>query len=976
MSIADLFKWYCTVLAWSIMAHAHCQLPFHRSFTMADGLPSNKVYRAIQDREGFMWFATDNGVARFDGLEFMNLSLADGISDTEVIMIQEDHEGRIWFLTLNGMLSYWKDGSIFNERNDQRLEGIYATAGWSTMAVDEHGALWFGALSGELVRLDMSSGKHRFVGASSSKRNVFQDAKGEVLALGAGFLYQLDSTGQELLSDLGDAVHSTHIYPSGECGMDPLIMKGGLLYQVSSSGVSLLLDGPKLDPLVHRSAFRTPKGDIWLHRHDRGVDLVEAITKGFSPIVHYFSDRYISMVFTDGSGNDWFCTPTQGVVLVTHFQRKYTRWLIGPGEKNAVMTAIGTGAHRIWIGTDQGNLLVFEKDSLSAISLDRDRVRPGRVLRILGEPDGTMWFGTDYSLFRWTPKKPSTLFHVPAYSEPSGPAVWTAVKALMRTRQGEILTAGLGLQRVQSSSEGLSRHYWLKESSLRYRVRGLCEDDKGTLWAAAKNGLLAIVGDSAMPRSLPDNVISSEVVDMVAYGGDTLLLATRGDGLILWSSGRVVQRIREKEGLPTLNLRRLRKNGDTLWCATPSGLVALVLRKGEVVRTWSWSKDQGLPTNDVFDFSIDHDRLFMVTDQGLGVCPLRPEDDRMTLGPLHVARVMLNDSVIARPTQRQWLSRRGDRFQLEVHALEFVHAPLVEYAYALDRSGVWRSCSKGQVILDGMDDGLHTISVKARLPGGLWCAPLVVTVDVAPPWWARRWVISTASILTIISLVIGLRRHERSRYRERLADVQAQMALNEERRRIAADVHDDLGADLSRLLLQVRRTGADPDEYDNRIRQGITAAINKIDEIIWSLDPRRDTLEGTLTFAEQLAIEICEANGMSFRTNVQLTDRRIPLSAKARREVFLIIKESIRNVVEHACATTLRLGAEMAGEVVVISIEDDGVGFLPTISTPRNGMKNMRERAARLGGMIIVRPNLPQGTRVELHFPLNNHPNG
>ncbi|HRF82000.1 MAG TPA: histidine kinase, partial [Flavobacteriales bacterium] len=168
------------------------------------------------------------------------------------------------------------------------------------------------------------------------------------------------------------------------------------------------------------------------------------------------------------------------------------------------------------------------------------------------------------------------------------------------------------------------------------------------------------------------------------------------------------------------------------------------------------------------------------------------------------------------------------------------------------------------------------------------------------------------------------------------------MALNEERRRIAADVHDDLGADLSRLLLQVRRTGADPDEYDNRIRQGITAAINKIDEIIWSLDPRRDTLEGTLTFAEQLAIEICEANGMSFRTNVQLTDRRIPLSAKARREVFLIIKESIRNVVEHACATTLRLGAEMAGEVVVISIEDDGVGFLPTISTPRNGMKNMR----------------------------------
>jgi len=944
---------------------------------MADGLPSNKVYRAIQDHEGFMWFATDNGVARFDGLEFMNLGLADGVSDTEVIMIQEDHEQRIWFLTLNGKLSYWKNGSIFNERNDPRLKGIHATAGWSTLAVDEHGALWFGALSGELVRLDMSRGTHRFIGASASKRNVFQDAKGEVLALGAGILHRLDSAGQVLLSDLGDEVHSTHIYPSGEPGKDPLIMKGGQLYQASSSGVSLMVNGPKLDPLVHRSAFRTTKGDVWLHRHDLGVDLVEATPGGFGPMVKLFSDRYISMVFTDGIGDHWFCTPTQGVVLVTNFQRKYTRWITGPGDKKAVMTSIGEGGRRIWIGTDQGDLLVFAQDSLSAVSLDRERVRPGRVLRILGEPDGTMWFGTDYSLFRWNPEAPRTLVHVPAYSETSGTALWTAVKALMRTRQGEILTAGLGLQRVQRSTEGLFRHYWLKESSLRYRVRGLCEDDNGTLWAAAKNGLLAIVGDSAMPRSLPDRVISSEVVDMVAYGGDTLLLATRGDGLILWASGRVLQRISEKEGLPTLNLRRIRTNGDTVWCATPAGLVALVLRQSEVICSWRWSKDQGLPTNDVFDFVIDHDRLYMVTDLGLGVSSLRPEDNRTTLGTLHVARIMLNDSMILRPTQRRWMSRRGDRFQLEVHAVEFVHAPLVEYAYALDRSGAWRSCSKGQVILDGMEDGLHTISVRARLPGGVWCDPLVVTVEVTPPWWSRRWVIFTVSMLAIFSMVLVLRRYERSRYRKRLAAVQAQMALNEERRRIAADVHDDLGADLSRLLLQARRTGTDPDEHDVRIRQGVTAAINKIDEIIWSLDPRRDTLEGTLTFAEQLAIEICEANHMAFRIKLQLSDKSIPLSAKARREVFLIIKEAIRNVVEHAFATTLRLKADVTGEVVVVSIEDDGVGYTPTtLSMTRNGMKNMRERAARLGGVILVMPNLPKGTRVELHFPLKNHPNG
>jgi signal transduction histidine kinase/ligand-binding sensor domain-containing protein len=963
------------VLFLAVHTLAAGQDPFHRSFTMEDGLPSNKVYRAIQDHEGFMWFATDNGVARFDGLEFTVLGLEDGLVDTEVIMIQEDLEHRIWFMGLNGRLAYWKDGRVFNERNDPRLKGIRAIAGWSTMAVDKEGGIWFGALSGELVRLDMAQGTHRYMGASNLKRNVVNDAAGEIITMSYGIFQLHGEKGPSLIASVGTRMHSTHIYPSGDPSKSPLVMIDGRLHEVTSTGVVPLTNGPALDPMVHRSAYRTPQGDVWLHRHDRGVDLAEYRMGGFQPPIHYFGDRTISMVYTDDAGNNWFCTTTHGVVLVTHDQRKNTIWLSGSGVSDAIMTSVGASQDRVWVGTDQGDILVYMNGVLSTLQVRLPRIRPGRVLRILDEPDGTMWFGTDYALLRWVPDAPQELEHVPVDILPRGSKSWIAVKALLRTRKGEVLTAGIGVQRLKRRNGLFARHGM--PSSLPFRIRSLCEDKGGGLWAGAQNGIFSIVDEETIAHPLPDSLVSSEVVDMAPCGGDTLLLATSGNGLLLWSNDRVIQRIGSKEGLPSLNIRRMRLYGDTVWCATTAGVVALVLRDYSVVDSWRWSTEQGTPTNDIFDFVLNEGRLFMVSDKGLGVSGLQPEEARTSLGPLYMASVQINDSIIRFPKEDRWRSHRGDRFQLVVHALEFVHAPFVEYAYALGPSGTWRTCEKGQVVLDGLDDGVHTISVRARLPGGPWSDRLTTQLEVVPPWWARPWMIFGVGLVAIIGLALLLRRYERARYKKKLAAVQAQMVLNEERRRIAADVHDDLGADLSKLLLQVRRQGAAPDDHELRLSKGVIAAISKIDEIIWSLDPKRDSLEGSLNFIEQYAMELCEANGLAFRTIAQLPDGEIPLTAFERREVFLLFKEAIRNVVKHAAATTLSLHAALEGDVVVISISDDGIGMDPDHkSVGRNGSSNMRERASRLGGVLFVRSIEPKGTRVELHFPPKNHPNG
>ena len=971
MSTERTVRTILCVLVWVVHTLAAGQDPFHRSFTMEDGLPSNKVYRAIQDHEGFMWFATDNGVARFDGLEFTVLGLEDGLVDTEVIMIQEDHEHRIWFMGLNGKLAYWKDGQVYNERNDPRLKGLYATAGWSTMAVDKKGAIWFGALSGESVRVDMTQGTHRYIGGSILKRNICQDAHGAIISISGGSFHHLSGDSAVLVHHVLTTLHSTHIYPSDQPGKDPLVMIDGRLHEVSASGIEPLHKGPLLDPLVHRSVLRTRTGDLWLHRHDRGVDRVEPTGEGYGPVTHFFNDRTITMVFTDRSGDHWFCSASRGVVLMSREQLKSTSWMTGKGISDGMMTAIEQGVDRVWIGTDQGRVLMYKNDSLLAFKMSRQKVLSGRVLRILSEQDGNTWFGTDYSLFHWGPERPHQLDYVLGLSGTAKPTVWTAVKALMKTRAGTLLTGGIGVHRVGVRDGVLARYTWLDDSYLRFRIRCLGEDPGGVIWAGVQSGLLELYDDRAVVHTLPDSIMSSEVVDLATIGKDSLLLATNGNGLILWSAGRTLKRIGQAEGLPSLNIRHMRTYGDTVWCATPSGVVALILKGGRVSRSWIWSMDQGLPTNDTFDMLVSNGELFIISDEGLGISAVVPGSDDDLLGPLHVARVKVNDDHILYPVPSRSVLKRGDRFRVDVHALEFVRARAVEYAYSMDHSNVWHACRHGQVILDGPTDGVHRISFRARLPNGPWTEAITVEYEVVPPWWARRWVIGSGALVAMIGLFLVLRRYERERYKRRLATVKAEMALNEERRRIAADVHDDLGADLSKLLLQVRRAGTAPDDHELRVSEGVMAAINKIDEIIWSLDPKRDSLESTISYVERYAIELCEANGSAFNTSVDLPHEQVPLSATVRREVLLIAKEAIRNAVEHASASVLYLRVGIQGEVVHISFEDDGIGILISgASSERNGLKNMRDRASKLQGMIVVDQRYPSGTRVDLHFPL------
>ena len=250
----------------------------------------------------------------------------------------------------------------------------------------------------------------------------------------------------------------------------------------------------------------------------------------------------------------------------------------------------------------------------------------------------------------------------------------------------------------------------------------------------------------------------------------------------------------------------------------------------------------------------------------------------------------------------------------------------------------------------------------------------MLLLEVDPSFHKALWFRIAAALVITAGAYVGMRWLAFKRYKKRLRMVVKREALSMERQRIAMDVHDDLGADLSNMLLRVRmalENGADQRGSLKDLETGLTSVMRKIDEIIWSLDPRMDSLSSTVAFIEQQAAEQVNNVGLAFRsTRSPLPfDRRV--SASFRRDLYLLVKEALNNVFKHAQATEVHLGITVGNERLAITVEDDGRGIhYRTRSTDRHGTNNMQRRGVKISGDVRITPLAPRGTRCEILVPV------
>jgi signal transduction histidine kinase len=243
----------------------------------------------------------------------------------------------------------------------------------------------------------------------------------------------------------------------------------------------------------------------------------------------------------------------------------------------------------------------------------------------------------------------------------------------------------------------------------------------------------------------------------------------------------------------------------------------------------------------------------------------------------------------------------------------------------------------------------------------------------------QRWWFRTAGLLAFTFLVVVMARYVSfRRLRARLIILEHQSALHKERARIARDLHDDLGARLTKIVMLSDMTvrdngGGAPAERVQQISSTARQVIKSLDETVWAVNPKNDTLPHLIDYIGQHAVEFLRTADIRCRVDLLESSPERPVSAEARHNVLLVVKEALNNVVRHAGATEVWLRVQVMEEAICLTIEDDGAGFVQGAAAEReegaDGLENMAHRMKEIGGRFEIKSEPGVGTRIALIFP-------
>jgi len=249
-------------------------------------------------------------------------------------------------------------------------------------------------------------------------------------------------------------------------------------------------------------------------------------------------------------------------------------------------------------------------------------------------------------------------------------------------------------------------------------------------------------------------------------------------------------------------------------------------------------------------------------------------------------------------------------------------------------------------------------------------------VIVPPPFWRTWWFLSVtaAALLAIVAGTVHLVSTQKLK-----RQLRQQQTLERERSRIARDLHDQLGANLTQVSLLGELVETDKDlpreveAHAQQISQTARDTTRALDEIVWATNPANDTLESLITYLCQYAQEYLALAGLRYRLDVPSPLPPTPLLPEVRHNVFLAAKEALNNVVKHAQASSVLVSLKLESNRFGVEIEDDGRGLAEADDkTGRNGLRNMRQRMEVIGGKFAIEPAKERGTVVRLTAPFAN----
>jgi signal transduction histidine kinase len=387
-------------------------------------------------------------------------------------------------------------------------------------------------------------------------------------------------------------------------------------------------------------------------------------------------------------------------------------------------------------------------------------------------------------------------------------------------------------------------------------------------------------------------------------------------------------------------------------------------------------------------------RLWFPTSRGIVQVDPQYTKTNTLPPPVIIEDFLVDDQIVRRPPNsgsRLKIAPGNHRFEFRYTALSFVAPEEVHFRDRLDGlNNGWINAGANRIAnYNFLPPGDYTFQVIACNNDGVWNetgASLEFTV--LPFFWQTAWFDALTVAAIILLVVVATWYKVRSGLKLKLNLLERQRYVERERMRIARDIHDDLGANLTRINLlsqTAQRSMHDQPQAAKTLEQISTTArklTRAMDEIVWAIDPQHDTLDSLANYLAKLIQEVFSGSTIRYRLDFPVSLPAWPLTAEVRHNLFLAFKEALHNTLKHSRASEVQVALALGESFFTLKVADDGCGFKapPRLDAPshprheparRNGLANMQQRLQEIGGRCEIHSEPGRGTKVTLFVPFH-----
>jgi signal transduction histidine kinase/ligand-binding sensor domain-containing protein len=935
------------------------------------GLPHPTVTTTLQTRDGYLWVGTQGGLARFDGARFTTFqpSNTPALPTGTVRCLFEDAAGDLWAGLENGVVRF--------HAGRFELIGLRDTI-VTSIAQDGSGTLWFGTFGhglqswrqGEWQRQGPPLAEHltvRCVESDSAGRLwVAFNQAGELYCRENGLFRRID--------------------PGGRLrGFDPNVIcewpRGTIWIGGYSHGL-VRLRGDEVERYDLEQGLAGSQVADLRPAHGGGLWVVTGgLQKITDPDRVLFESAGLKIeaeataVEEDREGSVWLSTKSDGLVQLRPLSYRVISAKNGL-PSTAVKSVAQDPAGNIWLAPQHGGLVKI--DPAGAVTLSTAESLPNRdVSLVCAARDGTVWFASG-NLFQ---RRDGRVTPFPAVHP---------VHGLYEDRRGALwIGAGQGVLRYENGT-------WTKVEVMPGRpilyACAFAEAPDGTMYIGSWNlGVFKVPADRGaaidLSASLPTKTIRSMLVD--AEG--RLWVGTKGKGVALWQEGHWLNSPALSDALGGHVFSMAEDDAGQLWLGTAMGIMRAQKQDlADVSRGRRAMADIALsgvnsgfhvaaswPGGQPTVWKTAEGRLLFASVRGLLELDPRRLPGNSEPPPVRIEQVAFDQQPAG--DAGQLIAPAGTRgVTLDYTALSYVHPQRVRFKYRLDGYDAdWVDAGpQRSVTYRSLGAGNYVFRVKAQNNDGVWNErPAALAFSVAPFFWQTWWFrLATVAGFTV-GIVSMVRYLSFRRLRLKVRELEQQAALQRERARIARDIHDDVGnrlteiSLLSGLAMRENPAPGKTGQYVQRISSRVREVTDSLDEIVWAVSPGNDTLSSVVHYIGEFAVEFLQAADIRCSVEVpeRIPNRTIP--AEIRHNLFLAVKEAFNNSVRHAHASAVRLRVTLAADALVMTIHDNGDGFVASSRAGADGLRNMSQRMDEIGGQFQIKSEPGHGTEISLTYP-------